>query len=213
MKNIAIYGAGGFGREVACLLNQINGKEPTWRLIGFFDDGKEKGYVNEYGEILGGLPELNEWKEPLSVVMAIGSPTTVKHIVESIANPHIEFPNIIAPGTVFLDKGHFKMGRGNLICYGCLFSTCVEIGDFNCFNGFISVGHDSRIGHFNSFMSNAKVSGEVQIAERNYFGVGCIVLQQVKIGSDTVIAAGSVIIRKTKNGNTYLGNPATIVKY
>ena len=41
MKNIAIYGAGGFGREVACLLNIINEKEPTWNLVGFFDDGKE----------------------------------------------------------------------------------------------------------------------------------------------------------------------------
>ena len=39
MKKIAIYGAGGFGREVACLLNKINEVEPTWDLVGFFDDG------------------------------------------------------------------------------------------------------------------------------------------------------------------------------
>ncbi len=213
MKNIAIYGAGGFGREVACLLDMMNEKELTWQLVGFFDDGKEKGSVNEYGRILGGISELNNWNEPLSVVIAIGSPHTVKRIVDGITNPNIAFPNIIAPDTVFLDKEHFKMGCGNLVCYGCLFSTCVEVGDFNCFNGFVSVGHDSRIGDYNSFMPSVKVSGEVQIAERNYFGVGSIVLQQVKIGSDTVIGAGSVIIRKTKDGNTYLGNPATIVKY
>ncbi|WP_455635081.1 hypothetical protein [Parabacteroides sp.] len=62
-------------------------------------------------------------------------------------------------------------------------------------------------------MPSVRVSGEVRIEERNYFGVGSIVLQQVMIGSDTVIGAGSVVIRKTKDGNTYLGNPATIVKY
>ena len=39
MKKIAIYGAGGFGREVACLLNKINEVKLTWELIGFFDDG------------------------------------------------------------------------------------------------------------------------------------------------------------------------------
>lgn len=213
MKKIAIYGAGGFGREVACLLNTINEKEPAWNLVGFFDDGKEKDGVNEYGKILGGLKDLNGWREPLSVVIAIGSPRSVKRIVDGVTNPNIDFPNIIAPNTVFLDKGRFTIGRGNLICNGCLFSTNVTVGDFNCFNGAITVGHDATIGNFNSFMPGIRVSGEVQIEERNYIGVGSIVLQQVKIGSDTVVGAGSVIIRKTKDGNTYLGNPATIVKY
>ena len=40
MKDIAIFGAGGFGREVACLIKRINEKEPTWRFIGFFDDNE-----------------------------------------------------------------------------------------------------------------------------------------------------------------------------
>lgn len=213
MKNIAIYGAGGLGREVACLLQMINEREPTWKLIGFFDDGREKGSANEYGKILGGITELNKWHEKLSIVIAIGSPHIVNKIVTNINNLNIDFPNIIAPETVFIDEKHFSMGHGNLISHGCLFSTNVTIGDFNCFNGAITVGHDTTIGNFNSIMPGVRVSGEVRIAERNFLGVGSIVLQQVKIGSDTVIGAGSVIIRKTKDGNTYLGNPATIMKY
>ena len=61
MKKVAIYGAGGFGREVACLINKINEKSLEWDFIGFFDDGKEKGAKNEYGEVLGGLLELNSF--------------------------------------------------------------------------------------------------------------------------------------------------------
>ena len=38
MKDIVIYGAGGFGREIACLLNLINEKTPEWNIIGFLDD-------------------------------------------------------------------------------------------------------------------------------------------------------------------------------
>ena len=38
MKDIAIYGAGGFGREVACILEKINEVEPKWHLVGFYDD-------------------------------------------------------------------------------------------------------------------------------------------------------------------------------
>lgn len=42
MRDIAIYGAGGFGKEVACLLNRINEVNHQWNLIGFFDDIKRK---------------------------------------------------------------------------------------------------------------------------------------------------------------------------
>lgn len=107
MKDIAIYGAGGLGREVACLLNIINEKESTWNLVGFFDDGKEKGSCNEYGEILGGITEVNAWTVPLSIVITIGSPYVVEKIVNSIDNANIDYPNIIAPDTIFLDKSHF----------------------------------------------------------------------------------------------------------
>ena len=39
MKKIAIYGAGGFGREVLTLINDINKINPQYQVIGFFDDG------------------------------------------------------------------------------------------------------------------------------------------------------------------------------
>ena len=62
MKDIAIYGAGGFGREVACLLRRINEQAPQWNLIVFFDDDITLiGTKNEYGEVLGGIEELNGW--------------------------------------------------------------------------------------------------------------------------------------------------------
>ena len=58
MKDIAIYGAGGFGREMASLLKRINSIEKQWNFVGFFDDVKEhkpKGAFNEYGQILGSI--------------------------------------------------------------------------------------------------------------------------------------------------------------
>lgn len=213
MKDIAIYGAGGFGREIACLLKSINETESTWNFIGFFDDGKDIGSSNEYGRILGGINELNAIKEPLAVILAIGSPKIVETIVGNITSSFVNFPNIVSPDTMLLDKDNISFGKGNVICSGCLFSCNIQIGDFNTFNGFISVGHDACIGNFNSFMPAVRISGEVIIGTRNFFGVASVVLQQVKIGCDTVIGANSTIIRKTKDENTYVGNPASIVKY
>lgn len=216
MKKIAIFGAGGFGREVACLINKINennSQNNQWQLVGFFDDGLEIGSRNEYGKILGGVKELNEWDEELSLVIAIGSPRIVELIVNKITSPKISYPNIIAPDVIFLDNNNYKIGKGNIISFGCLISCNVEIGNHNILNGFITVGHDTTIGSFNSFMPNVKVSGEITIGNKNYFGVGSSILQQIKIGNNTTVGANSLIIRKTKDEVTYVGNPATIIKY
>ena len=213
MKDIAIFGAGGFGREVACLIKRINEKEPTWNFIGFFDDNAElKGTRNEYGTILGGLDVVNSWDKPLDVVLAIGSPRIVEKISKNIINPKIEFPNVIAPDVIIVDPENFSMGKGNLATYGCLFSCNTHIGNFNSFNSYITIGHDTIIGDCNSFMPAVRISGSVQIGNRNFFGVNSVVLQQLKIGNDTVIGGSSIVIRKTKDGNTYVGNPATRVK-
>ena len=58
MKDIAVFGAGGFGREVVCIINRINEDVPTWNFIGFFDDGVEKDTrISHHGIVLGGLEE------------------------------------------------------------------------------------------------------------------------------------------------------------
>jgi sugar O-acyltransferase (sialic acid O-acetyltransferase NeuD family) len=213
MKKIAIYGAGGFGREVACLIRIINEQSPEWALIGFFDDGIEKGTNNEYGVVLGGIDEVNSYPEELAIVIAIASPKIVEKIVGNITSSKIYYPTIISPDVTFLDKDNVSVGIGNIISFGCIISCNVTIGDFNILNSMISIGHDATIGNFNSIMPAVKISGEVKIGNKNFFGVNSTVLQQINIGNETVIGASSLVLRKTKDGMTYVGNPASIIKY
>ncbi|MEF9924087.1 MAG: serine acetyltransferase [Muribaculaceae bacterium] len=213
MKDIAIYGAGGFGREVACLIRKINEVTPTWKLIGFFDDGKDIGSKNEYGSILGGINELNNWDTELSIAIAIASPKIVSLLVSKIKGNNISFPNIIAPDTTFLDENNILLGKGNIFCSSCSLSCNISIGDFNIFNGFITIGHDVKISNFNSFMPAVRVSGEVLIGNNNFFGVSSIILQQIKIANGIVLGANSVMMRTPKDNETYVGNPAKIIKY
>lgn len=214
LKDIAIYGAGGFGREIACILNKINAVDPTWNLIGFFDDGVEKGtQISHFGSVLGNIDDLNAWDKPLAVVLAIGNPKIVKLLANKISNENISFPNIIAPSAYFLDKESVQIGKGNLILSNCLVSCDVKIGDFNIFNGFVPVGHDVEIGNYNVVMPSVNISGAVKIGDCNFFGVQSVVLQCLKIGNDTRIGANSVIIRNTKDGNLYMGNPAMKIKF
>lgn len=209
MKDIAIYGAGGFGREIACLLRHINQYENhDWNLIGFFDDGKAKDTQTGYGKVLGGIDALNSYNKPLSIVIAIGTPKTINHITQIITNPLIDYPNIIAPNVLFFDNESTVMGKGNVITFGCRLSCNTTLGNFNVLNGCVSLGHDVNIGNFNVCMPEARLSGEVIVGDMNLFGGRSFVAQQVKIGSNTTIGAGSVVIRKTKDNALYLGNPA-----
>ena len=60
MRDIAVYGAGGFGCEIACLIKLVNEslRKARWNFIGFFDDNEKlRGASNKYGKILGGKSE------------------------------------------------------------------------------------------------------------------------------------------------------------
>lgn len=209
MKDIVIYGAGGFGREVACLVKNINASSPQFSLLGFIDDNKESwGLKNEYGKILGGLDFLNSFSSEVGVVLAIGSPASVKKIVERITNPKVFYPNLISPDVLFADADNYSLGKGNIIQRQCTFSCNVHLGDFNALNSGTGLGHDVKIGSFNSFMPIVRISGGVTIGDGNFFGVSSVVLQHIKIGSNVRLSAGSVLMTKPKDGFLYMGNPA-----
>ena len=47
MKDIAIFGVGGFGREVQWLIERINIADQTWTIKGYIDDNSN-GIINDY---------------------------------------------------------------------------------------------------------------------------------------------------------------------
>lgn len=211
MNDILIYGAGGFGREIACVLAAINKVQPMWNLLGFLDDGITPGSANEYGQVLGGMDFLNEWKGNIAVAIAIASPDTVEKLVNMVVNPQVYFPNIIAPSVFFFDENNVVMGQGNILTFGCRLSCKVTLGNFNLLNGQVSLGHDVVLGNFNVLQPEVRISGETTVGDSNFFGVRAVVLQGIKIGNHTRIGTGSVVMRKTKDGVTYFGNPAKIL--
>ena len=208
MKEIAIYGFGGFGHEVACLIEHINREEPTWKLIGFFDDGVEVGTECKYGKVLGNIDTLNAWDKPINVVIAIGNVKFLETVSSKITNPNVEFPNLIAPNCFFFDKESVVMGKGNIITFGCRMSCNIHIGDFNILNGCVSFGHDVVLGSYNVMFPETRISGQATIGDKNFFGARCFASQTIKIGNENRFGAGTFVLRKIKDGALYMGNPA-----
>lgn len=210
VTKIAIYGAGGLGREVAGGIHRINKEsDQQWDIVGFYDDNIPVGTpVSHYGKIIGNKDALNAVDEPLALAIAVGDPRIRKLIFDSITNPNISFPNLIAPSFKVLDPETFKIGRGNIIQDNCSATCDVTIGNFNVFNGSDVMGHDDVIGDFNVFMPGVHLSGAVTVGNSNLLGVDSVVLQKVKIGDKVTLGAGSVLMTKPKDGSTYIGVPA-----
>lgn len=210
MKDIAIFGKGGYGQEMKCLIDAINREKKEWKFIGFFDDDGEKGEELFGGKLLGNMDDLNKWDKELNLVISIGNPLSLHFVVSRITNPNIQYPNLVAPDVVFHHKDSVKMGKGNVIFFHSIVSLEVEFGDFNLLNNGTYVGHNTKIGSYNIINPSTKISGNVEIGTRNFLGVGCAVLQGIKIGNEVKVSAGSYIFRNTKDGQLYMGNPAVM---
>lgn len=211
MRDILIYGFGGLGNEVACIIRHINCVSPTWNLLGYIDDGVAAGTECKYGKVLGNLETLNSWTAPVSVVIAIANSQYLEKLSSSINNPLIDFPNIIAPNVFFFDQESVQLGKGNIITFNCRLSCNIRIGNFNVLNGNVSLGHDDVVGDYNVLFPETRVSGQTSIGNRNFFGARTFVAQCLRIGNDCRFGAGAFVLRKTKDGCLYMGNPAKIV--
>lgn len=213
MKDIAIFGVGGFGKEVLTLIQDINKVQPTWNVIGFFDDGYEVGYETHGLMNLGGAKELSEWKAPLAVTIAIGTPRIKKVILNNIHNDLIEYPTLIHPTVIIGDKDSVKIGKGCIICAANIITTDIAIGDFVILNLACTVGHDTVIKDYSAFMPTCNISGECVIEEGVYCGTGVKIINQTSIGTKTIVGAGSVVTKPLPANCTAVGAPAKPIKF
>lgn len=209
MKNIAIIGGGGFGREVKTILDSINSVSPTFNFIGFYDDGFKKGELLNNFPVLGAVEDINTLNEPCSIVIALGDPQIKKAIYDKINNVNIDFPNIIHPN-VLISKDFVELGVGNIICASCIITCNIIIKDFVILNLMCTVGHDTTIS---SFMPSVNVSGEVLIQEKVYVGTGAKIINLLEIGENTIVGAGAVVSKSLPANCTAVGIPAKPIKF
>lgn len=212
MQKLVIYGAGGFGREIACLINSINQVKKQWDLIGFIDDGLSAGHSNSFGKVIGDLSTLNDYPEKIAVAISVATPEILKKLTEGLKNPNVWYPNLIAPDVKFHHQDSLSIGIGNILFFSCRISCNVKIGNFNLMNSLVSLGHDVNIGNRNVLNPAVRISGDCSVGNDNFFGIQSIILQGLNIGNNTRIGVSSVVMRNTKDDSLYFGNPAKKIK-
>lgn len=210
MKNIVIIGAGGVGREVSLIIQQINELEQTWNLLGFIDDNTDNwGKVINGYSVIGGIDSLEFLSNDTYIVIAIANYKVKKNIVNKINNK-FKFATIVHPKVWIHD--YMTVGEGTIIYEGAILTANIEIGNHVIISPKCGVGHDSIIKDYVSLLWNVNVSGNDLIEEGVMMGSGSTVIQGKKIGKGSIIGAGAVVVNDIESFSTAVGVPAKVIK-
>ncbi len=208
MKDIVIFGAGGLGKEVLELIHQINKKELTWNILGFFDDTKEVGTEVNGFKVVGGLQELR-YSACQNLVIAIGNQAVRAKLIREFSI-HKTLPSLIHPSVIIPDA-YISIGLGSIIGAHVFLSVNVSIGSGVLLNVGCSIGHDVEIGDYCTVNPGARVSGSVKIGELSFIGVGAILNNNILIVSEVKVGAGAVVLKSVEKKSTLFGNPARMM--
>lgn len=209
-KKIVIYGASGFGREVAWLVENCKDRRVV---VCFIDDDEKK-----QGTVLNDVPILSleqavEQHLNAKVVGGIGSPKVREFLMRKAAACGFNFDILVHP-QVEMSKW-IDMKDGVVICAGNILTTNILLGGHVQINLDCTVGHDVVMDDFATLAPGVHVSGCVHIGKRVYIGTGAVISNgtqdnPIVIGDDVVIGAGACVTKSIANG-TWGGIPARLL--
>jgi len=211
LKQIAVYGAGGFGRELAWLIQSYNDAEHFYELVCFIDDNE-----NLQGSIINELPVFDFSTfctafQKAKVACGVGTPRTRVNIHSRVSESGFNFETIVHPRVE--QSKWVEIGEGSIICAGNILTTNISIGRHVHINLDCTIGHDVRIGDFSTLAPGVHVSGYVQIGAGVYVGTGAVFVNGTEsepliIGDNVTIGAGACVTRSIEAGQTVVGIPA-----
>jgi sugar O-acyltransferase (sialic acid O-acetyltransferase NeuD family) len=207
-RKLAIFGAGGHGRELAwlaelagwkksdlfflvdkpeCLAEQVNGL-PVRLLDDITASSDEIGYVVALGDALA--------RERIANLCEQAGLTPV-----SLTHPRIELSATVA------------IGQGSVICAGTIFTTNILIGRHVHINIGCTISHDAVLGDYSTLSPGVNIAGHVQIGRHVFIGTGATIINgssgtPLVIGDNAIIAAGACIIAPVEPGAMMAGVPA-----
>lgn len=202
---IGIYGASGFGREVAPIVREAYWDED----IVFIDDGSQDAELN--GHPVMNYAAFRQRSDRTGIIIAIADAAIRKRLAELAASDGIDLLSIRSSTARVFDGN--QIGAGAILCDNVIVTSNARIGRQFHANLYSYVAHDCVIGDFVTFAPKVCCNGNVHIGDNAYIGTGAILRQgqpgaPLTIGDGAIIGMGAVVTKNVAPGETVVGNPA-----
>lgn len=202
MKNLVIFGAGELGKEVVWLVEDINRAVPTWLILGFLDDTKEKGEICHGYPVLGTMRDLESLnkKSLIHSVIALQKGEDRKRI-SAMYPGYSNWVSIIHPTAVVAPDT--CIGEGSIIFPQVIVSVGSRLGDHNLLYMHATIANDCFFDDFVSVMTGVTVSEHVTIGQESYIAAGSNIYPHINIGKAAGVAVGTTVDVDVPDGEMY----------
>lgn len=197
---LAIYCAGGLGREVYEYVRSMN--DNKWEKIIFVDDVIDEKIVN--GAQVVRFAEAEQFRGNIEFIIANGEPVYRELLYNKIKEAAFPMRTIISPQATI--GSNVEIGEGCFIGEATI-TVDVKLGD-NVFVQNCVIGHDVKVGNHSLISSFCFVGGYTQIGSRVYMGPGSMVRDRLMVGDDSIIGIGAVLPKNVEKKSIMAGNPA-----
>ena len=222
MIKTAIYGPGGFGREVVpytsygCFISddpaQV-GANVLGAKVYSLDDLARLDRMQAEAHERAPKPEYDRPQpySPIGVVIAVAGADVRRRLADAVLAAGLREGRLTA-STAFVGPG-VDLGRGAILCHQSIITASATIGRQFHANIYSYVAHDCVIGDFVTLAPRASINGNTVIEDDVYVGTGAILRQgtpekPLRIGKGAVIGMGAVVTKDVAAGETVVGNPA-----
>ncbi len=199
MKNIVILGAGELGKEIVWLIEDINRITPTWLILGFLDDTKQKGEICHGYPVLGSMKDLDEYKQkgPLCAIIALQNGGDRKRIANMYAES-TQWAKIVHPTAVLAPD--VVIGDGSVIFPQVTVSVGSTLGNHNLLYIHATVCNDCIFNDCVSVMTGVSVAEHVVIGSESYIAAGSNIYPHVSLGKAVRVAVGTTVSENVSDG-------------
>lgn len=208
-RDLVIIGCGGFGREVADVVDAINQVEPTWSLLGFLDDmpsPENIARVERRGSFVLGSVNSFQVEDAPHFAVGIGDAATRARIAASAEESGWVPATLVHPTAAL--GGNLMLGRGAIVCAHVAVGSDVTVGQHVHLDRGVQVGHDSNLHDFVTAHPSAVISGNCEVGAGVELGTTCTLLPGISIGTGSIVGAAACVTTDVAAHLVVVGTPA-----